>query len=185
MCAARANLAFGFTLKNIENGGFRLSEAHETNSLLDRSKHVYTKDNLEKPKDILNKRDVIESCSREGINTKWRFYKLTNLTVFASSLKDVPMRINYAVLPKPLMRNRTINCLKSEQKTRQVYNDILCTFCALALHLHGNQRQEKKTSKTFHSSKNRMEKFSSNQFKEDHNNKIPVVEDPLTLKILP
>ena len=37
-CAAKVNLAFGFILKNIEDGGFRFFYAHENNTLLDRSK---------------------------------------------------------------------------------------------------------------------------------------------------
>ena len=90
-CATKVNLAFGFILKNIEDGGFRYFCAHENNTLLDRSKRVCTHDDLAKLKDFLNKTDVIESCSRESMNTKWRFYKLTNLTVFAALLKDVPM----------------------------------------------------------------------------------------------
>ena len=32
-------------------------------------------------KDLLNKTDVIESCSRERVNTKWRFYRFPNLSV--------------------------------------------------------------------------------------------------------
>ena len=47
-CAAKVNLAFGFILKNIENGGFRYSYAHENNSLMDRSKLVCTRDKLAK-----------------------------------------------------------------------------------------------------------------------------------------
>ena len=58
-----------------------------TNTLLDRSKLVSTREELAKLKDFVNKTDVIESCSRERLITKWRFYKLTNLTVFAASLK--------------------------------------------------------------------------------------------------
>ena len=38
-CAAKANLAFGFILKNMEDGGFRSFYAHENNTLPDRSKH--------------------------------------------------------------------------------------------------------------------------------------------------
>ena len=38
--AAKVNLAFGFILKNIEDGGFRFFYAHENNTLLDRSKLV-------------------------------------------------------------------------------------------------------------------------------------------------
>ena len=37
-CPAKVNLAFGFILKNIEDGGFRYFYAQENNTLLDRSK---------------------------------------------------------------------------------------------------------------------------------------------------
>ena len=90
-CAAKVNLAFGFILKILEDGGFRYFYVHENKTLLDRSKFVCTHDDLAKLKDFLNKTDVIESCSRERMNTKRRFYKLINLTVLAALLKDVPM----------------------------------------------------------------------------------------------
>ena len=82
-CAAKLNLAFGFILKNVEDGGFRYFYAHENNTLLDRSKLVCTHDNLAKLKKFLDKPDVIEFFSQEKLNTNWRFYKLKNLTVFA------------------------------------------------------------------------------------------------------
>ena len=63
-CAAKANLAFGFILKNIKDGGFRYFYAHGNNTLLDRSKLVRTHDDLAKLKDFLNQTDVMESCSR-------------------------------------------------------------------------------------------------------------------------
>ena len=148
-CATKVNLAFGFILKNIEDGGFRYFYAHENNTLLDRSKLVCTHDDLAKLKDFLNKTDVIKSCSRERRNAKWRFYKLTNITVFAALLKDVPMGCKKAVLPEPLSRNGTINCLTYEESTRQPYNDNSCLFRALALHLHGTQRLEEETSNLF------------------------------------
>ena len=62
-CAAKVILAFGFILKNIEDGGFKYSYAHENNTLLDRSKFVCTGDDLAELKDFLNKTKVIESCS--------------------------------------------------------------------------------------------------------------------------
>ena len=103
-CAAKVNLAFVFILKNIEDGGFRYFYAHKNNTLLDRSKFLCTHDDLAKLKVFLNKTDVIESCSRQRMNTKWRFYKLTNLTVFAALLKDVPMGCKTAVLPEHLLK---------------------------------------------------------------------------------
>ena len=183
-CAAKVNLAFGFVLKNIEDGGFRYVYAHENKTLLDRSKLVCTHDDLAKLKDFLSKTDVIESCSRERMNTKWRFYKLTNLTIFAALLKDVPMGCKNAVLPEPLLRNGTINCLTYEEITRQPYNDNQCLFRALALHLHGNQRLEEETSKLFNLFINKMDGLSPNQFQGVHVNDIPTVEDMLTLNIL-
>ena len=183
-CAANVNLAFGFILKNKKDGGFRYFYAHENKTLLDRSKLVCTHDDLAKLKDFLNNTDVIESCSRERMNTKWRFYKLTNLTVFAALLKDVLMGCKNAVLPEPLLKNRTINCLTYEENTRQPYNDNLCLFCALALHLHGNQRLEGETSKLFNLFINKKDGLSPNQFQGVHMNDIPTVEDLLALNIL-
>ena len=144
-CAAKVNLAFGFLLKNIEDGGFRYFYAHENITLLDRSKLVCTHDDLAKLKDLLNKTDVIQPCSRERMNKKWRLYKLTNLTVIAALLTDVPMAYKNAVLPEPLLRNDTINCLTYEENTRQPHNDNLCLSRALALVLHCTQQLEEET----------------------------------------
>ena len=69
-CAAKVNPAFGFILKNIDDGGFRYFYAHENNTLLDRSKLVCTHDDWAKLKAFLNKTDVIESCSCERMDTK-------------------------------------------------------------------------------------------------------------------
>ena len=182
--AAKVNLAFGFTLKNIEDGGFRHFCAHENNTLLDRSKLVCTHDDLAKLKDCLNKTDVIESCSRERTNTKRRFYKLTSLTVFAALLEDEPMGCKNAVLPEPLLRNGTINCFTFEGNTRQPCNDNLCLVRALALHMHGNQRLEEETSKLFSLFINTMVGLSPNHFQGVHMKDIPTVEDLPTLNIL-
>ena len=143
-----------------------------------------THDDLAKLKDFPNQTDVIESCSRERTNTKWRFYKLTNLTVFAALLKDVPMGCKNAVLPELLLTNHTINCFTFDESTRQPYNDNLCLFRAPALHLHGTQRLEEETSKLFNLFINKMDGLSAAQFQRVHMNGSPIVEDLLTLNIL-
>ena len=118
------------------------------------------------------------------MNTKWRFYKLTNLTVFAALLKDVPLGCKDAVLPEPLLRKGIINCLTFEENTRQPYNDNLCLFRVLVLHVHGNQRLDEKTSKLFNFLINKMDGLTPNQFQGVLMNDIPTVEDLLTLDIL-
>ena len=118
------------------------------------------------------------------MKTKCRFYKLTNFTVIDALLKDVPIRCKDAVLPKPLLINHTGNCLTYEKSRTQPYNDNMCHFRALALHLHGNQRLEEKFSKLFNSVINRVDIISPNNFKGDRINAIPIVKDLLTLNIL-
>ena len=145
-CVAKPNLALGFILKNIEDGKFRYFYAHENNTLLEQSKRVSNKDDMAKLKEFLKKTDVIESCTKERSNTKWRFIKLTNLTIFAALLRDIPMGCKDVVLPESLVKNHSVNCLTYEQNTKKPYEDNLCLFRELALHLHGNQRLEEETS---------------------------------------
>ena len=86
-----------------------------------------------------------------------------------------------AVLPKPLLKNHTINNLTFEENTRQPYNDNLCLFRALALHMHGNQQLEEKISNLFNLYINKMDGLSAGQFQGVQMNDIPFVEDLLTL----
>ena len=51
-CAAELNLAFGLVLKNLGDGNFCYFYAHKNKTLLDRSKLVYTKDDLTKAKEV-------------------------------------------------------------------------------------------------------------------------------------
>ena len=118
------------------------------------------------------------------MNTKWRFYNLSNLTVFAALLKDVPIGCKNAVLPKPLLKNDTISCLTYEENTRQPYNDNVCVFRALALYLHGTQRLEEETSKLFNLFINKMGGLSPSQFQGVHRNDMPTVEDLVPLNNL-
>ena len=53
------------------------------------------------------------------------------------------------LVPEPLLKNHIVNCLTYEKNTLQPYNDNLCLFRALPLHLHGNKKMEEETSKIF------------------------------------
>ena len=127
--------------------------------------------------------DIIDLCTRERANTKWKFYKLTNVTVFAALLKDLPMGCKDTVLPEPLLKNHNVNCLTFERNTRPPYNDNLCLFRALALHLHGNERLEEETSKFFNLFLNNSEEGDVSKFQGVHLNDIPKVEDLMQLNI--
>ena len=51
-----------------------------------------------------------------------------------------------AVLSQSLLKNHRVNCLIFGKSTRKLYNDNLCLFRAVALHLFGNKRLEEETS---------------------------------------
>ena len=77
-----------------------------------------TPDDITNLKGKLQKIDIVDLCTRERANTEWKFYKQTNLTVFAALLKDVPMGCKDSVLPEPLLKNQNVNCLTYEQNTK-------------------------------------------------------------------
>ena len=104
-CAAKVHFAFGFVLKNIEDGMCRYFYAHENNTAMERAILVCTQADITNLKDRIQKLDIVDVCTRDRGNTKWKFYKLTKLTNFASLLKDVAMGCEDTVLPEPLLRN--------------------------------------------------------------------------------
>ena len=182
-CAAKVNLAFGFVLKNVEDGSRRCFYAHETNTLMERSKLVCTPHDIINLKEKLQKMDVVDLSTRERANTKWKFYKLTNLTVFVTLLKDVPMGCKDSVLPEPLLKNQMVNCLFYEQNTKKPCKENRCLVRALALHLHGNERLEEETSKFVKLFLNNCGEADASKFQGVHMTDIPKKEEMLQLNI--
>ena len=181
--AAKVILAFGFVLKNIEDGMCRFFYAQENNTIMGRSKLVCTQADMTNLKDRVQKMDIVYYCTQERANTMWKFYKLTTLTIFASLFKVAPMGCKDTILPELLLENHNVNCLTFERNTRQPYNDNLCLFRQLALHLHSNEQLEEETSKFFNLFLNNSEKTDVSTFQGVHLKDIPKVEDLLQLTI--
>ena len=118
-CAANVNLAFEFVLKNFEDGMCRFFHAHENITIMERSKLGCTQADMTNLKDRMQIVDFVKICTPEGANTKLKFYTLTNSTIFASLLKDVPMGCKDIILPEPLLKNHNVNCLTFERITLQ------------------------------------------------------------------
>ena len=87
------------------------------------------------------------------------------------------------VLPEPLLRNGIVNCFTFERNSRQPYNDNLCLFRAVALHLFGNERLEEKSSIIFSLFLNNSEESDVSKFQGVQLNDIPKVEDLMQLNI--
>ena len=184
-CAAKVNLAFGFVLKDVEDGSCRYFYAHQNNTVSERSKLVCTPDDITNLKGKLQEMHIVDLCTRERerANTKWKFFKLTNLTVFAALLKDVHMGCKDSVPHEPLLKNQNVNCLAFEKNTRKPHTDNLCLFRAVALHLFGNERLKAETSKVFNIFLNNCGEGDLSKFQDVHMTDIPKVEETLQLNI--
>ena len=147
--AVELKIAFGFVLKNVEDGTCRYEYAHKNITLMERSKLVTSTEELTKIRNLLSNTDVIESCTGKRAFTKWKFYKLTKVTTCAALPKEIPMGCEHTVLPDPPLKSHSAKCLTLEQNTRKPYKDTLCFFIDLALHLNGIKRQEEEISKIF------------------------------------
>ena len=80
-CAAKVNLAFRFVLKNIEDGLCRFFYTQKNNTVIERSKLVCTQVDMTNLKKRMQKMDLVDICTRERTNKKWKFYKHTNSTI--------------------------------------------------------------------------------------------------------
>ena len=116
-CAAKLNVVFDFVLKNAEDWTFRFYYAQGDNTSMERSKLAATEEESKNVKSVSSIIVVIEASTEERTNVKWNFYKLTNVTVFAALLGEVPMGNKNAVLPK----NHTVNCSSYGENTRKPY----------------------------------------------------------------
>ena len=148
-CAAKINLALGFLLQNIETNDYRYYYPHENNLLLDRAFLLSNKNDLLNLQNEIEKLDLVETCTQERQNSKWRFTVITNVTVFATLLPNIPMGCTDLPLPEPLLRNPEINCLLSNGHD-EPYNDNLCLFRANAIHLFGSVDVELYATEVFH-----------------------------------
>ena len=148
-CAAKVSLALGFILQNIETNDYRYYYRHENNLLLDQAFLLSNRNDVLSLQNKIEKLDLIETCTKERQNSKWRFTVITNVTVFAALLTNIPMSCNDTPLPQPMLRNPEFNCLVSNGHD-EPYNDNFCLFRAIAIHLFGSIDVEPNTTKIFH-----------------------------------
>ena len=88
-----------------------------------------------------------------------------------------------AVLLESLLKKHTVNCLTFEKNTRKPYNDNLCLFRAVVLHLFGNERFEEETSKLFNLFLIRSTNSHPSKFQGVCMDDIPSVQDIVRINI--
>ena len=77
--AAKINIALCFVLRNIETGEYRFFYAHENNTRYEKSHLLRTKADLITIQIEVEKFDIVEHCTQERQNRKWRFNLIINI----------------------------------------------------------------------------------------------------------
>ena len=98
---------------------------------------------------VLAAEKVKTACSRGMDDKKWQHLKLKNVTVFAVSLKNIPMGCINVVLPDLFVIEQFIHCVTCNQSTTVFKSDTFCFSKSLAILLHGDERLEKRTCNFF------------------------------------
>ena len=106
--AAKMNISLGFVLRNIETGDYRYYYAHEISLVFNTARILSNGEDLNNIITELSPIDFVESATRERPNTKWKFAFATNMTVFASTLEEVPMGCCSLEIPRCIIRNKKI-----------------------------------------------------------------------------
>ena len=146
--AAKINIALGFVLRNIETGEYRYLYAHENKTSFEKTHLLCTKADLITIQGKVEKFEIVEQCTQERQNTKWRIKLITNVTIFAALLNNIPMGCPDSVLPEPPLKNHSVNCFLSN-KDKEPYKDHLCLFRALAMYMNGHNDIESHTFRYF------------------------------------
>ena len=146
--AAKINVALEFVLRNVETGEYRYYYAHENNTLFEKPHLLCTKADLITIQEKVEKFDIVEQCTQERQNTKWGSQVDDKSHYFCCVTKKYPMGCSNSVLPEPLLKNHSVNCLLSD-KNKQPYKDQLCLFRALTMYLHGHSKFDAHTSQLF------------------------------------
>ena len=125
--AAKINIPIRFVQQNFKTGEYRCFYDHEDNTLIEKSHLLCAKADLIAMQGKVEKFDIVEQCTQERQYTKWRFKLITNVTIFAALLKNIPMGCSDSVLPEPLLKNHSVDCFISN-KDKEPYKDHLCLF---------------------------------------------------------
>ena len=135
--AFKVNVSFGFVLREKEND--RLRYYHSSNNCCGRY--------LEEPSLITNRgdfdrflariqeSDILQWAIAQRPNSDWVCEHVTNATFFLNRIVQHPIGCVDVVLPDYVKRNKAIVGLVKDNNRKSTFNDNICLFRCLALHL--------------------------------------------------
>ena len=135
--AFKVNVSFGFVLREKENN--RLRYYHSSNNCcgryLEEPSLITNRDDFESFLERIREPDILQWAVAQRPNSDWVCEHVTNATFFLNRIVDHPIGCVGIVLPPHIKRNKSIIGLETDCYSKTTYNDNLCLFRCLALHL--------------------------------------------------
>ena len=135
--AFKVNLSFGFILKQKVTG--RLRYYHSSNNccgrLLEEPSLITNRDDFESFLERIREPDILQWAVAQRPNSDWVCEHVTNATFFLNRIVQHPIGCAGVTLPDYVKNNKAIVGLEKDHHCNATYNDNLCLFRCLALHL--------------------------------------------------
>ena len=135
--AFKVNLSFGFILKQKVTG--RLRYYHSSNNCCGRYMEepalITNRADFESFQERIQEPDLLNWAVSQRPNSDWICEMVTNVTFFVNKILQHPIGCVDVILPDYVKRNKAIVGLVKDHYRNATYNDNLCLFRCLALHL--------------------------------------------------
>ena len=135
--AFKINCSYGFLLKNKTTNRFRYY--HSSNNccgrLLEEPSLITNRDDFDRFLARIQESDILQWAVAQRPNSDWICEMVTNATFFLNRIDDHPIGCVGINLPDYVKNNKAIVGLEKDRYRKTTYNDNLCLFRCLALHL--------------------------------------------------
>ena len=135
--AFKINCSYGFLLKNKTTNRFRYY--HSSNNccgrLLEERSLITNRNDFDRFLARIQESDILQWAVAQRPNSDWICEMVTNATFFLNRIDDHPIGCVGVALPDYGKHNKAIVGLEKDRYHMTTYNDNLCLFRCLALHL--------------------------------------------------
>ena len=133
----KINCSFAFILKEKQSG--RLKYYHSSNNccgrFLEEPALITNSQTFDKFLEIIHQPDILQWAIAQRPNSNWVCEMATNVTFFLNRIAQHPIGCVGITLPNYVKNNKAIIGLDKDSHRNAIYNDNLCLFRCLALHL--------------------------------------------------
>ena len=134
--AFKLNCSFGFVLREKESG--RLRYYHSSNNCcgryLEEPSLITNRDDFDRFLERIHQPDILQWAISQRPNSDWVCERVTNATFFVNKIVQHPIGCVGVILPDYVKNNKAIVGLAKDEHGA-IYNDNLCLFRCLGLHL--------------------------------------------------